>query len=292
MHVRLVMNPVSGKGGHEEEELIRDIVQAGHRVSVLREGDGSTGQGELIAVAGGDGTVTRAVLAFRAARLPLTIIPLGTANNIARSLGINGWPDVLKKNAADKPPPRRAGLAVVRVDWPGGERLLLESVGAGLLARLMRQGPPEETVPERSMRVRRQILGEQVANMAALSREHRPRGYGLRIDGRDCSGDYLLVEIMNVACTGPGLHLAPGKDAGSGDLEVVLVPPNQRDVLENYLAACMQGDEPENLFTRLRGSRVELQCRPGDLHLGDHLPENGEEAVFTVRPDGLVAVLT
>src|SRR5690606_2962925 len=123
-------------------------------------------------------------------------------------------------------------LSLVQVTGPDGEHLLLESVGAGLLARLMRQGPPEETVPERSMRDRRRILGEQVANMAALLQDHAPRHYGLWLDGRDCSGEYLMVEVMNIAHAGPGLRLAPGKDPGSGDLEVVLVTPDHRDLLE------------------------------------------------------------
>src|SRR5690242_6478542 len=60
---------------------------------------------DLIAVAGGDGTVRKVATRLIGRRLPLTILPCGTANNIAKSLGIQqsptrliaGWPSATHK---------------------------------------------------------------------------------------------------------------------------------------------------------------------------------------------------
>jgi diacylglycerol kinase (ATP) len=45
-------------------------------------------QVDRVVVAGGDGTLNTAVQALAGTDLPLAILPLGTANNLARSLGL------------------------------------------------------------------------------------------------------------------------------------------------------------------------------------------------------------
>lgn len=46
------------------------------------------GQVDLVVIAGGDGTLNAAAAALRETGLPLAIVPLGTANDLARTLGI------------------------------------------------------------------------------------------------------------------------------------------------------------------------------------------------------------
>jgi YegS/Rv2252/BmrU family lipid kinase len=48
----------------------------------------SAGTAQLVVVAGGDGTLHHALDGVLAARLPLGILPFGTANNVARTLGL------------------------------------------------------------------------------------------------------------------------------------------------------------------------------------------------------------
>ena len=77
--------------------------------------------------AGGDGTVARAGRALAGRDMSLAILPLGTANNIASSLGISGTP--AEAIAAWR------HQRVVRIDvgviQHDGESRFLESVGAG-----------------------------------------------------------------------------------------------------------------------------------------------------------------
>ncbi len=56
-------------------EIARDIVRLRHRA-------------DLVVVCGGDGSVSSAALAAMESGLPLGIIPMGTANDLARTLGI------------------------------------------------------------------------------------------------------------------------------------------------------------------------------------------------------------
>jgi diacylglycerol kinase (ATP) len=98
-HVALIQNPASGYGNRlarlavrqrlaESGSLCREIVVgpgktiASQTLELLRDG------ADLIAVAGGDGTVREAASALVGKQVPLLIIPVGTFNNLARSLGI------------------------------------------------------------------------------------------------------------------------------------------------------------------------------------------------------------
>jgi Diacylglycerol kinase catalytic domain len=104
--VTLFHNLSAGDADHNKRELTRLIAAAGYQVayfdakkcdipSILDK------PADLIAVAGGDGTIRRVALAARSDGPPIAVLPLGTANNIANSLGIrsamqeliDGWRD-------------------------------------------------------------------------------------------------------------------------------------------------------------------------------------------------------
>ncbi|MGB8072885.1 MAG: acylglycerol kinase family protein, partial [Pseudolabrys sp.] len=50
---------------------------------------------DLLVVAGGDGTIAEVLTRLPDRAMPVALLPLGTANNIARSLGIAGTPQEL-----------------------------------------------------------------------------------------------------------------------------------------------------------------------------------------------------
>jgi diacylglycerol kinase (ATP) len=93
----LVVNAHSRRGTGAAEPVIRALERAG--VPVLRRD--CTGAGELpglirglagqvdrVVIGGGDGTLNAAAPGLLDAGLPLGIIPLGTANDLARTLGL------------------------------------------------------------------------------------------------------------------------------------------------------------------------------------------------------------
>jgi diacylglycerol kinase (ATP) len=87
----LLHNPKAGAGHCVPNELIETVTKAGFCVTyhstkkkgykqALRE------KWDRVIIAGGDGTVARAVRDLRDRRIPIAILPMGTANNVARSL--------------------------------------------------------------------------------------------------------------------------------------------------------------------------------------------------------------
>ena len=81
---------------------------------------------DLIVVAGGDGTVAKIVKNMPDRGVPIAIIPLGSANNIARSFGIAGTPhEIAESWDLHRYQPFQVGNA----QGPWGERQFVEGVG-------------------------------------------------------------------------------------------------------------------------------------------------------------------
>ncbi len=78
--------------------LRRAVIGAGHKLVHVAERHHDPESlldvpADLVVAAGGDGTVGAAARALAGSGVPLGVMPLGTANNVARSLGIHGGPD-------------------------------------------------------------------------------------------------------------------------------------------------------------------------------------------------------
>src|SRR5712675_1904692 len=91
----LIHNEKAGDRRHGRAYLVGLLEGAGYDVSyfAVKQSDLAEALGhpaEIIVSAGGDGTVARVVAEARSDGPPIAILPLGTANNIATSLGIGG----------------------------------------------------------------------------------------------------------------------------------------------------------------------------------------------------------
>jgi diacylglycerol kinase family enzyme len=238
------------------------VEAAGHRVTLgRRKGKGLRRAleepGDLVAVAGGDGTVGRVMKALAGRNVPLAILPLGTANNIATSLGIRGTAEGL---AAGWAAARRVRLEVGRVRGPWGESRFIESVGLGLLARMM---SPAVDRGIRDVEDARERLDRLVRTLP-LTR------WRLELDGEDLSGDYLMVEAMNLRCAGPNLCVIRRGEPGEGRLEVVLAGEGDRAALRSLAGAPAEGGaEGGAVLLPRTGQRLTMWCRRKELHV-DH----------------------
>lgn len=184
---------------------------------------------DLVAAAGGDGTVSAAARAVVSTGVPLAILPLGTANNIARSLGVDGAVETLIARWRDG---RRqpVDLGVVRGSW--GERRFIEAVGTGLVPSGIEAMQAARTAGKRP-------AGSKVADalrkyrdlLAALP----PREGSVTTDGETAHGSYLMVEVLNTCAVGPNLRFSPEATASDGYLSVVTATADQRDRLAGYL---------------------------------------------------------
>src|SRR5688572_19894490 len=146
MRLTLLHNPDAGRGHPSADELRAALWAAGYEVTYqsAKADDAERAlerPAELVLVAGGDGTVAEVARALVGRDVPLAILPLGTANNIARSLGVQGSVrDVIAGLHRD----RLADLARKRLDVgtaraPWGTARFVESAGVGVVTALLHE---------------------------------------------------------------------------------------------------------------------------------------------------------
>jgi diacylglycerol kinase (ATP) len=143
--VALIQNPLSGGASPQARLAVRQhfdeagclwkelLVEPSRSISnqtleLLRAGV------DLIAVAGGDGTVREVASALVGATVPLLIIPLGTFNNLARSLGLPTDPIAACQLF------HTGMLHEMDVGIANGRHFFFEAAGVGMDAKLFRLG--------------------------------------------------------------------------------------------------------------------------------------------------------
>jgi diacylglycerol kinase (ATP) len=272
MRVTLVHNPMAGHDGLEKDDLVRALKKAGHKVgyqSIQKPKKWLKAlekPGDLVAVAGGDGSVARVATALAGRGTPLAILPLGTANNIATSLGIRG---TLTEVIAAWEHGHRRNIDIGVASGPWGRARFLEAVGFGLFTQAMAlvQAWEEAIEPEH----REQELKRDLNFLRTTLSSARSRPWQVSLDGEDVSGEYFLLEIMNIRCIGPNLCLAPEADAGDGRLNLVTLSEQDRSRFEEYLETLACGAE-EALDRPIRsGRRVRVLWDGSPLRLDDRI---------------------
>jgi diacylglycerol kinase family enzyme len=276
MEVTLIHNPNSGQGSTSNAEEIMSMIRAaGHKVRYQSSKEKNwkaalKKAADLVAIAGGDGTVGKVARRMPHRDLPVTILPQGTANNIAHALEIAEVP--LPQLIAGWATARAISFNLGIAAGPWGERTFLESAGVGLFAAGMSQldesSDQDSGDPQYELRAARRFLRARLKHFA-------PVPLLVHLDGKDLSGDYLLLETMNIPSIGPNLVLAPDADPSDGLLDVVLVPGDERDNLLEYLRV----QRPENSAPRPlpihRGSHLRVQTGGAEVHLDDRSFEGG-----------------
>lgn len=272
MRITLIHNPGAGRQRRDEaKQLFELLTRAGHDVryrSAKAPGwkRALKKKADLVVVAGGDGTVGKVARRMVGRGIPIALLPSGTANNIARSLGqvarpfeelVRGWEGA-----------RRVKLDAGLASGPWGERYFIEGIGAGLFAEVL-ANPASEKLKQRADPVE-----------TALRRLHdravhtEPLEITGALDGEDVSGRYVMFEALNMAYVGPNLHLAHDSRPGDGELDVVLVSEAQRERLLYYLEHWQEKRERLAVLPTRRGKRLQLEWTGFALHIDDRLKPN------------------
>lgn len=269
MRITLIHNPAAGRQRRgEASKLVELLETAGHDVryrSVKEPGWKRALQkkADLVVVAGGDGTVGKVARRMVGRSVPIALLPAGTANNIARSLGqlqrpfealVRGWDDA-----------RRVKLDAGVASGPWGERYFIEGVGGGLFADVL-ANPASGRIKQRADPVTSAL---QRLRDAALHLE--PFEITAALDGHDVSGCYAMFEALNMPYVGPNLHLAHDSHPGDGELSVVMVTEEHRDRLLYYLEHWQQNRERLAMLPTLRGKRLQIEWTGFALHVDDKL---------------------
>lgn len=278
MRITLIHNPGAGRTDHRgKDELVALLEDAGHAVRYQSSKDDDWDEAldapaDLVVAAGGDGTVGRVARRMAGRNVPVAALPAGTANNIARTLGlVDGTPEELVRGWEGA---RRVRLDIGLAAGPWGKRSFVEGVGVGLFAALLARS--DETPPgKKPKKAKGAHAGKAVdgalRRLSECAEDCEALEVAARLDGKDISGRYLLLEAVNLRYVGPSLFLAPDAEPGDGLLDVVLVGEAERPRLIHYLDSWQDNRERLAVLPTLRGRKLELEWTGVPLHIDDKL---------------------
>ena len=286
MRVTLIHNPEAGSDDQPSgDELVRLVREAGHSVRYQSSKHADWQQSldeptDLIAIAGGDGVVGLVTERLVGKHVPLTILPMGTANNIAAAFDLKKRP--LDQLIAGWTSASRRKFDVGAANGPWGSSFFIEGVGIGAFTDTMSRldarsnadlAHHEDT--DKKIQTVLQILKIRLEGCKAIRLK-------MALDGRDLSGDYFLLEAMNIRSIGPNLCLAPDADSGDGLLDIVLVSDHERETLTRYLTELIAGKKLLPDVTVHRGRHLHIECDELRVHIDDDVwPSHGEHPPYS-----------
>lgn len=280
MKVTLIYNP--GAGVNEQptcEELLDLIRRAGHdatSLSLTQKGwqEALHQPLDVVAVAGGDGTVGVIAKQLERLRTAIAVVPMGTANNIAKTLGLAERP--LDQWIAEWSSARRIKFDVGAAAGPWGIRYFVEGLGIGLFTGIMSRLDASGNIEishlddaEEKITSVREMLYHRLQSYPAQNLE-------LILDGEPVNGEYILLEMMNTPLVGPNLFLAPDADPGDGFLDVVLVTKVERRKFSRYLRDSIEGSLRIPDFSVRRAREIKMEWTGFAVHVDDDVwPDKG-----------------
>lgn len=283
MRALLIHNPTAGSGRYTRDELLGHLDKAGFTTRyVTIEGEAykdalAEGDAEIVIVAGGDGTVAKIARNMPNRKMLLFILPVGTANNVARSLAIEGEIAALVANFQGAPERR---LNVGCVSGPWGTWNFLEFVGWGALAQVVDTGVTNHSSEEEIARGRELFADTLEAAVASH--------VSFDIDGHTIEGDFIFVEILNIGMTGPRVMISPSAEPGDGLLDIVFLPAARKQEMIDWLRS--DPDETPIPLTEIKAKAATLHWREGPLRIDDEVfdaPEHETDVCVEIEPHGL-----
>ena len=235
----LLVNPAAGRGRArrrlpdvverlgaalpDTDVAVRLTTDAAQARALASEAVGRAGDGDALAVMGGDGMASVGLNAAAGSGVPLGILPAGTGNDFCRGVGLPTTLDVAVAVVA-------AG-ATREIDLMSveGERVEGEPLEAGIRRRWV--GSILSTGFDERVNWRANHLPVNVgaptyayAVLAEL-RTFRPLRYRVAFDGVPRELDAVLIAVGNAGVFGGGIRVCPDARVDDGLLDVTIVHP-------------------------------------------------------------------
>ncbi len=250
----LVVNPIAGRGGADDraQELARGLEELGIGTEIFRtaaRGDAAervaalAPEVDLVVTVGGDGTLGE-VFSELPARIPVAVLPMGTANVLALDLRLpRRVPDLLRTIAAG----RTTDIDTARVDG----RLCFLVLGVGIDGEIVRDVERRRRGPITKAFYVKSIL-------RCLWR-NRPPQLRVWVDGESVPGPWGWVLVSNLVRYGGILRLSPQRKLDDGLYEVYLFPQGTRRALFCYGLLGLLGRLPCRSCKLVRARRVRVE---------------------------------
>jgi diacylglycerol kinase (ATP) len=284
MHLALVVNPASGKqrGAAIARRVAERLRTAGHTTAMIQGEDASTARDLLkqaiddgidgVLVVGGDGALHAVLDHVADSDLVFGLIPAGTGNDTARSLGI----PVKDVDAA-------IDLVVAghvrTVDLARTDEAYVATVVASGFDSKVNERANAMTWPRGAMRYNIAIINE----LRAFS----PLEFTLTLDGVEIQREAMLVAVGNGPSFGGGLRICEGAQMDDGLLDVVVINPLSTAMFLRVFPRLYRGTHvtlPQ--FERHRVRQVTLSS-PGIVAYGDGERLGPLPMTTTIQPGAL-----
>jgi YegS/Rv2252/BmrU family lipid kinase len=258
----LLFNPMSGRKGENDHALrLSQIVDAlrahGIRASIRIKTSGKearavaseaarSGQ-PLLVVAAGDGTVEEVASQLVGTSTVLGIIPVGTMNNVARSLGV---PLEIEDACAliGMGTARHIDVGRVLGADPNHDEYFLECAGMGLSAVAALAG---ESIEKHRWRVLPRALHKYFeSDLGTIA---------VDLDDKRLEAHTRIVTVMNAPLMGSHLLAAPGAKMDDGLLDVCVYDGMGEAALAKHFLAAASG-RPDNLKI-YRAARIKITAQ-------------------------------
>ena len=262
---KLIANPGSGTvagRGKLLEQVTRYLKKAGIKVDVavakpkemaipiarkaVKDGY------KLIIAMGGDDTIEAIIRGIAGSKVHLGMIPVGTANNLAKSLGIPEDPkEACELIATGKI--RKLDLGQVRVR-KGKKIPFFELVTVGIAAAIY---------PD-AIHVRKRRL-PSIKNMIQKALEHdvKPKITMIMDDESNVTVETMLAVVSNVPLIGPNMLIDPNSLMDDGLFDISMYPSFSKAELLAYSTKIMnQRPAEDGKIQRYRARKLKIKSSP------------------------------
>ena len=287
MRAILIVNPNSRRAAAADFDAgLATLKDAGFAVAVIESGSAAesrrailerSGGLDLVIIAGGDGTISSCAAVLHQCNLPLAVLPLGTANDLARSLGIDNLRQAFAAIRAEHF--HSIDLGVVN------DHYFFNVANLGLGVKVT-----EELTPE--VKERWGVFSYLKALFAALARSDQFR-VNMDIDGKHYAMRSIQLAVGNGRFYGGGNVVDDA--ARINDATLFLYSLRPQSIWELLtLAPLLRGgrhDLAERVFNAT-GKQIEIATRPTSMEIhADGEPVTQTPATFTVLPAALKVIV-
>jgi diacylglycerol kinase (ATP) len=288
----VVANPTAGRGRAGKligraDAALREL-RVPHRVLVTgsaadleatcrREAEAGAA---IIAVIGGDGTVSCAANGLLGTASALCVLPGGTGDDFAKAIGAPRFDAAVRLLAN----PKVARVDVVRATLGTTVRHFVNIAGAGFDSEV------NETA--NAMKVSLGSTGTYVAALLKTLRRFTPAQYDLTIDGEHSSLDAMLVVVGSGISYGGGMKVLPDACLTDGVLDVCIVEALGTGAFLRAFPKVYSGshrDHPK--VTLMRASSVQVRANRAVQVYADGERLGPLPASFDVLPASLSVVV-
>ena len=234
---------------------------------------------DYVVVAGGDGTLNGVVngLATDAKNVRIGIVPLGTGNDFARTLGL---PFSIEQNIEILRSAKTKRIDLVRVKSKRTRYFVNVSAGgfSGMVGEKMTPKIKRTWGPLAYIR----------GAAAALSQLHAYHTQILLDDDERLSAELYNVVVANGRFVAGGLPIAPDANPSDGFLEVVLIPKLCAPEIALLAAEIVLGKHLSSKATIFRrAKKISVRSRPGMCFNVDGELVGNAPAIFQILPRAL-----